>query len=222
MSCANSGRATRECAPPCRRYAQAQYGRTQKNTDWEKERNAGLQFKFFSCAYRTKIMSLDKSSIFAFEQDSNIRALGLRRVFNEHLTGGKKAPWTYPDNVQTIGQKNTYRATHYKNGRVRRKKTKPTCPICLRNFTRSDNAFSLACVHKFHTTCICAWLKVRANCPLCQAEVSDTSFCPLPPFTGHTDWVMSVSFSPDGSRIVSGSDDNSVRVWDAVSGQQIL
>lgn len=69
-------------------------------------------------------MSLDKSSIFAFEQDSNIRALGLRRVFNEHLTGGKKAPWTYPDNVQTIGQKNTYRATHYKNGRVRRKKNK--------------------------------------------------------------------------------------------------
>ena len=32
---------------------------------------------------------------------------------------------------------------------------------------------------------------------------------------------MSVSFSPDGSRIVSGSGDNTVRVWDAVTGEVI-
>lgn len=31
---------------------------------------------------------------------------------------------------------------------------------------------------------------------------------------GHTRWVFSVSFSPDGARIVSGSFDNTVRVWD--------
>ena len=31
--------------------------------------------------------------------------------------------------------------------------------------------------------------------------------------------VYSVSFSPDGTRIVSGSRDNSVRVWDAASGE---
>jgi WD40 repeat protein len=30
-----------------------------------------------------------------------------------------------------------------------------------------------------------------------------------------------VAFSPDGTRIVSGSSDNTVRVWDAASGQQI-
>ena len=36
--------------------------------------------------------------------------------------------------------------------------------------------------------------------------------------TGHSGSVTSVSFSPDGSRIVSGSQDNSVRVWDAVTG----
>ena len=31
---------------------------------------------------------------------------------------------------------------------------------------------------------------------------------------GHTDYVNMVAFSPDGNRIVSGSDDNTVRVWD--------
>jgi WD40 repeat protein len=35
---------------------------------------------------------------------------------------------------------------------------------------------------------------------------------------GHTDSVMSVAFSSDNSRIVSGSSDHTVRIWDAVSG----
>jgi WD40 repeat protein len=37
----------------------------------------------------------------------------------------------------------------------------------------------------------------------------------------HTDYVTSVAFSPDGNRIVSGSDDKSVRVWDAKTGEQL-
>ena len=38
----------------------------------------------------------------------------------------------------------------------------------------------------------------------------------------HTNGVNSVSFSGDGKRIVSGSLDRTVRVWDAVSGECVL
>jgi WD40 repeat protein/serine/threonine protein kinase len=39
---------------------------------------------------------------------------------------------------------------------------------------------------------------------------------------GHTDFVASASFSPDGSRIVTGSWDRTARVWDARSGRPLL
>ncbi|KZP17251.1 WD40 repeat-like protein, partial [Athelia psychrophila] len=39
---------------------------------------------------------------------------------------------------------------------------------------------------------------------------------------GHEKSVLSVAFSPEGSKIVSGSSDRTVRVWDALTGKTAL
>ena len=38
---------------------------------------------------------------------------------------------------------------------------------------------------------------------------------------GHTNSIQSVTFSPDGKRIVSGSGDTTVRMWDAEMGKPV-
>ncbi|KAJ7862812.1 WD40-repeat-containing domain protein [Mycena olivaceomarginata] len=44
----------------------------------------------------------------------------------------------------------------------------------------------------------------------------------MEPIQGHTGCVRSVAFSPNGSRIASGSDDNTIRVWDTRTGKAIM
>ncbi|MEO8953929.1 MAG: serine/threonine-protein kinase, partial [Ktedonobacteraceae bacterium] len=52
---------------------------------------------------------------------------------------------------------------------------------------------------------------------------------PMPPigtrlltYQGHTDAVYAVAWSPDGTRLASGSDDKTVQIWDANSRQVLL
>jgi WD40 repeat protein len=40
--------------------------------------------------------------------------------------------------------------------------------------------------------------------------------------SGHTSGIFSVDWSPDGSKIASGSDDGNVRIWNATSGARLL
>ncbi|KAF9465839.1 hypothetical protein BDZ94DRAFT_1306882 [Collybia nuda] len=40
-------------------------------------------------------------------------------------------------------------------------------------------------------------------------------------FQGHAKYVLSVAFSPDGTKIVSVSDDMTIRLWDAATGKSI-
>jgi eukaryotic-like serine/threonine-protein kinase len=41
-------------------------------------------------------------------------------------------------------------------------------------------------------------------------------------YSGHSDYVSAVAWSPDGKRIASASGDHSVQVWDAASGGHVL
>lgn len=47
------------------------------------------------------------------------------------------------------------------------------------------------------------------------------TYTPFRTLSGHTDWVLAVGWSPDGTMIATGSQDKTVRLWNPKTGEQI-
>ena len=54
-----------------------------------------------------------------------------------------------------------------------------------------------------------------------SASFADTISTPLQIYTGHTSSVFCVAFSPDGSQILTGSVDDTAKLWNKSSGLEI-
>ena len=52
-----------------------------------------------------------------------------------------------------------------------------------------------------------------------SAKIDYTKFTCLKTLEGHSSWVNSVAYSPKGTRIVSGSVDETIKIWDANTGE---
>ena len=51
--------------------------------------------------------------------------------------------------------------------------TEDECAICCNTLKMEDQVvFDMPnCAHHFHAECIFTWLKTKARCPLCQADI---------------------------------------------------
>ena len=61
----------------------------------------------------------------------------------------------------------------------------------------------------------------RPNWILALPQVEKSWSAGLQTLEGHSDPVLSVAFSPDGQRIVSGSYDDTIKLWDAQTGSEL-
>jgi len=84
------------------------------------------------------------------------------------------------------------------------------------------NRITLAQVEWEHGSAELAWGHLQAcQRKLCGWEYNYLAnrFNKIPTFRGHTGQVLSVAFSPDGKRIVGGSADQTLKVWEADKGR---
>ncbi|MBQ5892483.1 MAG: hypothetical protein IIW76_07950, partial [Bacteroidales bacterium] len=52
-----------------------------------------------------------------------------------------------------------------------------------------------------------------------EKKIDVTKFTCLQTLEGHLYQVSSVAYSPDGTKIISGSDDKTIKIWDANTGE---
>ncbi|KAJ5647182.1 hypothetical protein N7490_003554 [Penicillium lividum] len=52
-------------------------------------------------------------------------------------------------------------------------------------------------------------------------QVKESWDADLQTLEGHSGWVRSVAFSPDSQTVASGSDDNTIKLWDAKTGKEL-
>ena len=51
-----------------------------------------------------------------------------------------------------------------------------------------------------------------------RSRIRDDWSALLQTLEGHSGWVSSIAFSPDGTQLASGSDDRTIKLWDAATG----
>jgi len=68
---------------------------------------------------------------------------------------------------------------------------------------------------------VCVAMAVCFVARINRAEAEDVVTQPIRVFTGHTYFVGSVAFSPNGRYVLAGSDDNTAKLWDIVTGECI-
>jgi WD40 repeat protein len=76
----------------------------------------------------------------------------------------------------------------------------------------------------FTPTCTCLYTNFhnKVDYPWTTRGYQESWSPKLFVFSGHSRQVRSIAISPDGTRIVSGSADKTIRVWDTMSGSQTI
>ncbi|KAG2055103.1 hypothetical protein BDR06DRAFT_954655 [Suillus hirtellus] len=57
--------------------------------------------------------------------------------------------------------------------------------------------------------------------PTSKAAATTSILTPSITLKGHGGWIRSISYFPDGQRMISGSDDKTARQWDLKASQEI-